>query len=173
MKKNSVYKQKGMKVGGAGGFFNQLMSHNSSVPEVGKGATILYYSDRHAYEVLEVNEKKKSCVIQRYEPERIDNLGMSDSQHYKYEKLSGDPIKLVWRWGSWKKEGYEYHFTEEALKKYSDNYNLLHEMFKLKGGKYTGAFIGSEIEGLTKKHKYYETVNIIFGLKQEYYDFTF
>ena len=63
MKNDEAFKQKGEKIGAAGGFFNQLMSHNSTVPVVGEGATILLYSDRHAYEVLAVDEKKKTVVL--------------------------------------------------------------------------------------------------------------
>lgn len=59
------FKQK-RSVGSAGGFFNQLMGNNASLPEVGKGATILHYSDRSAYEVLEVSDDKKDVVIRRY-----------------------------------------------------------------------------------------------------------
>jgi len=42
------------KIGVAGGFINQMMGNNSSIPVVGKGCTILHYSDRSAYEVIEV-----------------------------------------------------------------------------------------------------------------------
>lgn len=59
MKTDTNFTQKGKRIGSAGGFFNQLMSHNCSVPVVGQGATELLYSDRYAYEVLEVNEDKK------------------------------------------------------------------------------------------------------------------
>ena len=119
MKTNPEYRQKGRRVGSAGGFFNQLMSHNASVPVVGEGATELMYSDRHAYEVLEVNEKEKTCVIQRYAPERTDNLGMSDSQSYKYEKLTGSPMKLYWKYGAWRTKSEMILFTNEATDKYN------------------------------------------------------
>ena len=173
MQTDKNFKQKGKRVGAAGGFFNQLMSHNSSVPVVGEGATELLYSDRHAYEVLEVNEAKKSCVIQRYNPKRVDNLGMSDSQDYEYKELQGSKITLVYRWGGWKRVGNEVSFTDEARKKYGDFNPKIHEAYKAKGGEYNGAFICTEVEGLTKKHKAYSSINIIFGVKREYYDFSF
>src|SRR5690606_29571793 len=38
--------QQKAKIGQAGSFVNQLMANNSSIPEVGKGATVLMYTDR-------------------------------------------------------------------------------------------------------------------------------
>jgi len=173
MKQNTEFKQKGRRLGSAGGFFNQLMSHNASVPVVGEGATILMYSDRHAYEVLEVNEAKKSCVIQKYNPKRIDGLGMSDSQDYEYKELEGSKITLAYRWGGWKRVGEQVLFTEEAFEHFGTGPKL-HEAYKDAGGEYIdNSFICTEIPNLTKKHKSYSSVNIIFGVKREYYDFSF
>ena len=173
MKTNKEFKQKGKRVGSAGGFFNQLMSHNASVPVVGEGATVLHYSDRDAYEVLEANEKAKSCVIQQYRAKRIDGNGMSDSQAYEYKELQGPKITLVYRWGGWKRVGSEVHFVKEAVEKYGGYTQALHDAYKEAGGEYGGAFIATEVEGLTKKHKKYYSLNIIFGVKREYYDFSF
>ena len=173
MKNDPKFKQKGKRIGAAGGFFNQLMSHNSSVPVVGEGATELMYSDRHAYEVLEVNEAKKSCVIQRYNPKRTDNLGMSDSQDYEYKELEGPKITLVYRWGGWKRVGSQVRFTDEAREHFGEFGPKLHEAYKDAGGKYNDAFICTEIPNLTKRHKTYDPINIIFGVKREYYDFSF
>jgi hypothetical protein len=172
MKTNSVYKQKGRRIGSAGGFFNQLMSHNSSVPVVGKGATILHYSDRHAYEVLEANEKEKTCVIQRYVPERTDNLGMSDSQSYKYEKLEGAPFKLYWKYDAWRTKRETVVFTDEAIEHFGYGPKL-HEAYEDAGGEYNGAFACTVIPNMTKKKTYWDKMSIIFGTKQEYYDFSF
>lgn len=52
--------------------------------EVGTGVTEMCYSDRHAYEVVEVIDEKH-ILIRRCKATRIDNNGMSDSQSYKYE----------------------------------------------------------------------------------------
>ena len=149
------------------------MSHNASVPVVGEGATMLFYSDRDAYEVLEANEAKKSCVIQKYNAKRIDGLGMSDSQAYEYKELHGPKITLVYRWGGWKRAGEEIRFTDEARKKYGDFGKGLHEAYKAAGGEYFNPGLATEVEGLTKKHKTFSKVNIIFGVKREYYDYSF
>jgi len=156
-----------------GSLFNHLMSNNESVPVVGKGATVLYWTDRHAYEVLEVNEEKKTCVIQRYDPKRTDNLGMSDSQDYEYKELTGPKITLYYKWGAWRSKSRQITFTDEVRKEFADNSSKLHEAYKYAGGEYIDALIVTVIPGLTKEHYEYDKVNIIFGVKKEYYDFSF
>ena len=173
MKQNTEFKQKGRRLGSAGGFFNQLMSQNASIPVVGEGATIIHYSDRDAYEVLEANEAKKTCVIQKYNAKRIDGLGMSDAQTYEYKELHGSKITLVYRWGGWKRVGEEVRFTDEAIKKYGCFAKELHEAYVAAGGEYDNPGLSTEVEGLTKKHKTYSKVSIIFGVKREYYDYSF
>jgi len=176
MKNDTNFKQKGQRIGAAGGFFNQLMSHNSTIPVVGEGATLLFYSDRHAYEVIEVDEKKKMVVIQRYAPKRTDNLGMSDSQDYEYKDLTSEKITLYYKWGSWKMKHRVVRFTDEARKQYGVFGNKeLHEAYKNAGGTYDerSAFISSVIPGLTKETTEWSSISIIFGVKREYYDFSF
>ena len=175
MKNEPKFKQKGRKIGSAGSFFNQLMSHNSSIPEVGKGATLLFYSDRHAYEVIEVDEKKKMAVIQRYNPKRIDSYGMSDSQDYEYKELTEEKITLYYKWGSWKQKHNVVRFTDEAGKLYGMFGRELHDAYQKAGGQYNDrrCFITSIIPGLTKMTTEWSSVNIIFGEKREYYDYSF
>ncbi len=57
-------KRQTRRVGVAGGFFNQLMGNNSTEPVVGKGCTILMYSDRDPYQVIDVSEDGNKCTIQ-------------------------------------------------------------------------------------------------------------
>lgn len=174
MKNDDAFKQKGKRIGTAGGFFNQLMSHNSTVPVVGEGATILLYSDRHAYEVLAVDEKKKTAVIQRYNPKRIDGLGMSDSQDYEYKELTGNPLNIYYKWGGWKTKQNEVHFTKEAIEKYGEFGARLHEAYKEANGEYNNnSRICTVIPGLTEAHTVWHGINIIFGVKREYYDYSF
>ena len=166
--------KRGMKLGKqTGSFFNWMMSKNKSVPVVGAGATILLWSDRHAYEVIEVNEKEKSCVIQRYAPTRLDKLGMSDSQDYEYKELTEQKVKLYYRWGGWKSRRDSVTFTEEALEKYGEGGSKLHDAYKAAGGEYVGAFISSVIPGLTKPCVEWNSENILFGVRREYYDYSF
>ena len=166
--------KRGMKLGKqTGSFFNWMMSKNQSIPVVGAGATILLWTDRHAYEVIEVNEKEKSCVIQRYAPKRTDDFGMSDSQDYEYKELTEEKVKLYYRWGGWKSRRDSVNFTEDALEKHGDFGPALHDAYKAAGGEYVGAFISSVIPGLTKPCVEWNSVNILFREKREYYDYSF
>lgn len=173
MKSDTTFKQKGTRIGAAGGFFNQLMSHNSTVPVVGEGATELLYSDRHAYEVLAVDEKKKTAVLQRYAPKRLDNLGMSDSQDYDYKEFEGGPFTIYYKWGSWKTKHRVVRFTKEVQEKYGKFSHKLHELYLLGGGQYNNDHIDIVIEGITEEHVKWTNFNVIFGVKKEYYDYSF
>lgn len=171
MKTDTAFTQKGKRIGAAGGFFNQLMSHNCSVPVVGEGATELLYSDRHAYEVLEVNEAKKTAVLQRYAPTPLFK-GMTDSQAYEYKEFEGEPFTVHYKWGSWKTKSRSIVFVSEAVKQYGIG-RKLHDAYKNAGGIYVGAFASTIIPGLTKEVTKWNARNFIFGVKDEYYDFSF
>jgi hypothetical protein len=54
-------------------------------PEVGMGATICYWSDRHAATIIRVEKNGKVIVVQEDIATRTDKNGMSESQEYKYE----------------------------------------------------------------------------------------
>jgi hypothetical protein len=169
-------KNKGIKLSQAGSLFNFMMSHNEIPPVVGQGATILYWTDRHAYEVIEVDEKKKICVIQRYAPKRIDGLGMSDSQAYEYKDLTAEKITLYYKWGGWKYATKHVVFTEEFKNKYDKEFGpVLHKAYVEAGGTYgeNSSFINKVIEGVTRETTQWNEVHIIFGVKREYYDYSF
>lgn len=56
-------------------------------PEVGMGATILMYSDRHAATVVGVSANGKVVRVQQDKATRTDTLGVTDSgQRYRYER---------------------------------------------------------------------------------------
>lgn len=161
-----AHTQKKLKPGvETGSFVNMMMSQNSTLPEVGKGATVLHWTDRHAYEVIEVSNNKKRVVVQQYLPKRIDKNGMSESQEYEYKELS--PVKevIVWKWGGWRferdelipinEEQYYSRSRKEIEDSYDENGFMKHQ------------------QGLTKWVKKYHKVDIVWGEKREYYDFTF
>lgn len=70
---------------------NILMSNNDTKPTAGGFATILRYSDRQVYFVNSVSSNGKQAIIERARPVRIDELGMTDSQQYNYERISDAP----------------------------------------------------------------------------------
>ena len=105
------------KVGVAGGFFNQMMGNNSSIPVVGEGATILMYSDRHAYEVTEVNEDGSECKIRPMTCKFVGS-GYGDEQ-YEYESNpEGGESTVAW---NEKKQCWGYSYTEIKIKKVLQN----------------------------------------------------
>lgn len=56
----------------------------SPVPEVGMGATVVYYSDRQAFTITRVSPSAKTFWMSRDKVVRLDQNGMSDSQKYAY-----------------------------------------------------------------------------------------
>lgn len=66
-------------------FQNHMLSGTVGAPEpeVGMGATILMWSDRHAATIVRVT--KTQVHVQRDKATRIDNNGMSESQRYTFE----------------------------------------------------------------------------------------
>ena len=64
-----------------------------AVPQVGMGATILFYSDRAACTIIDV--KGKRIAIQRDKATRADKNGQSESQEYSYEAQRGNEIKFA------------------------------------------------------------------------------
>jgi len=83
------------KIGVSGSFINQLMGNNSSVPKVGQGATMLHYSDRTPYEVIDVSQDGKKCEIRRM---KCNFIGESyGDEKYTYESNpNAQTITLEW-----------------------------------------------------------------------------
>src|SRR5271157_1703405 len=70
------------------------MKHNPR-PEVGMGATIIMYSDKHAATIIDVHPNGKRIVIQEDIATRTDINGMSDSQTYTYAPNSDGEKHVV------------------------------------------------------------------------------
>ena len=167
--------KRGMKT--TGSFYNWLYGNNATAPEVGKGATELCWTDRHAYEVVWVSEDKTECDIQRYKAERIDGLGMSDCQTYKYETLIGLPIRLVWRDiknAGWFIKGSEIKFTPKYVRECGEYFPAQSLTKEQSEEIYQGeCHPQNVVEGITKEYVVYHRMNVVFGAKMEYYDFSF
>ena len=184
--KNSV-KQQTRKIGVAGGFINQLMGNNRSTPKVGEGATILHYSDREAYEVIEVSNDGNSCVIRQMDTKNIGSC--YGDERYEYNSNVDNPtMNIEWNakkqcWGrvtysieiikSLSNKYYKqfgYGSTEILLKDHGiESYDHLYEdpnadnfynQMKL-------------IPGVTKQYKNFNKVSIIFGVMEQYRDPSF
>ena len=171
-------------IGTDGSFFNQLMGNNETLPVVGEGATILLYSDRHAYDVIAVSEDGNRCTLRRCKAKRTDGLGMSESQSYTYTAdENGGTMELVWK----QKRGKEYgEWVEEITK--IDWLPALYKQAEAEGlPGIVGMLTPEDIEavcgkhfwpvnvvpGLTKARKVYHDVSVLFGVRKEYFDFSF
>lgn len=136
--------------------------------EVGTGVTEMCYSDRHAYEIVEVIDDKH-IVIRRCKATRIDNNGMSDCQDYEYEV---EPYK-------------ETLITQELLD--DTNIMIMMRCFQPKTyEKVINGKIGDKIGDnnirltLTKngwKQRYdsgkWNSNKFTVGIKEEYFDYSF
>lgn len=69
-----------------GSLVNHIYSTAASpAPEVGMGCTMLYWTDRKAATVVEVNHKGRYIVVQQDRAVRVDDYGMSEHQEYEYK----------------------------------------------------------------------------------------
>ena len=59
------------------------LAEEVATPKVGDGATMLLYTDRHAYTITSVAKSGKSFTMQRDNAKRVDNNGLSESQVYE------------------------------------------------------------------------------------------
>jgi hypothetical protein len=61
-----------------------MESSKQPVPEVGMGATITMYTDRHACTIIDVSPFGRRIIVQEDAATRTDTNGMSESQTYSY-----------------------------------------------------------------------------------------
>lgn len=98
-----------------GSLFNMLMDGDKPlVPEVGMGATILYWSDRSAATIMKVSEDKKHVWISQDIATRTDKNGMSDDQSYTYETVNADKPE-TWIEYTLRKDG-KYHAKGDRMR---------------------------------------------------------
>jgi len=173
------------KIGVAGGFINQMMGNNTTTPVVGAGATILMYSDRDAYEVIEVSNDGNSCVIREMDTTFVGS-GYGD-ERYTYKSNPENHTKNL-EWNSKKQKWGEVYFTTEIIKSLAKSYDkkygygwldiLLEEngltYDEMRTSEYD--FHGKQlklIDGLTKQYKNFNPISIIFGVMEQYRDPSF
>jgi len=87
-----------MKLGSeTGSLINHIASRAASPrPEVGMGATILMWSDRHPATVVWVSSSGKTLRLQHDYAKRIDNRGpYTEDQDYEYSRDPGGIIQTA------------------------------------------------------------------------------
>jgi hypothetical protein len=90
-----------------GSLVNAIMANSAIQPEVGMGATILSWTDRHAATIVEVSKSGKSIVVQEDHAKRTDDRGMSEWQTYEHTPNTDAPrvTYTLRKNGSWVKQG--------------------------------------------------------------------
>jgi phage gp45-like len=95
-------------MGQYGSLQNLMMSGNTATtPEVGMGATILLYTDRHAATVVKVSASGKEVTVQRDKATRRDGNGMSDAQSYDFtpDPTAAEEVYTLRKNGAWVRKG--------------------------------------------------------------------
>ena len=176
-------KRQTRKVGVAGGFFNQIMGNNSTTPKVGEGATILMYSDREAYEVVEVSADGNSCVIREVDCKYVGSSYGDESYEYS-SNPNGYTMTIVWdkRRSSWchqtKKVDIIKSLADRLRKEYGYGWwNHLPNGIKaedLIDGEPMGVDTKYKlVDGITKEYTNLSPISIIFGVMDQYRDPSF
>lgn len=163
------------KVGVAGSFINQMMANNCSVPEVGKGATRLSYSDRHCYEVIEVSKDGKTAKLEALDAQFAGAPGTGDIGHQNWKLVpTGRYSTIVWRHNAWRFKVTRLVLTEQFVQNYNDAIGT--EKYPAIKAERDALFATGDLifsEGKSEYKTEYNKVNILFGVKDYYYDWSF
>jgi hypothetical protein len=185
MKRNSNFRQK--QPINHGNLINRIMGNNDILPEVGKGATLLHYTDRTCYEVIEVSKDFKTVKLEslnaKIDPEYLAKMNGRDvmgHQNWVFEP-TGHFSTVVWRHNAWRSKSKVVTFTKEFIAMCERN---------TKKGEYLAyakhltpeqheQVYGNDVrpqnvvEGITFEKFEYHKLNLIFGRKDYYYDWSF
>ena len=156
-----------------GSFTNYLMGNNSSLPEVGKGATLLSYTDRDPYEVLEVSEDGRKCVIRAMRAVAKPNSGGMGHQDWDINSdESATKEQLVYRNGAWRKERVIITYIKSWYDSFENPKDRWEEEKRL--GLWDEDLNRLKlVDGYTRIVKSYDKVNILFGYAEKHYDWEF
>lgn len=170
------------KVGVAGSFQNQMMGNNSSRPIVGKGATILMYSDRYAYQVTWVSDCGTKCRINKADMKYI-GTSYGDERYEYIGHSEGLGEEIVWKgtkgWCRVMNDiKYEPKFERLLNKEFGRRWFGFHADKLAKEMGVDNLFNPDTcrlnlVKGFTKPITRYSSVSIIFGLMDEYSDPSF
>jgi len=155
-----------------GSFTNYMMGNNSTLPEVGKGGTLIMYSDRYPVEVLEVSKDKKKCVIRSMDYKAKPNAGGMGHQEWEITLNPEAPkYTIVYRQGAWRKVVELIQFEESWFDSFESSQNRWNEINRLQLFDENNNL--KLIEGVTKLKRQFDKVNILFGRAEYRYDWEF
>lgn len=164
-------KQKQTKLNQTGSFINWMMSSNSSIPEVGKGATELHWSDRTPYEVLEVANDGKSALIRQYDTKASQQMQMGDQAWDLIPNEDNEAKWVHWKWNAWRTKHSRWYKTDKFWEDLESNKQTMDkEQLQI------------WLDSMENKYnfpEYYEfhtewnVKKLIFGHAEYYYDWSF
>jgi len=184
---NNSVKRQTRKVGVSGGFINQMMGNNSTIPVVGEGATLLSYSDRSAYEVIKVSENGMECVIRKMETTHVGEC-YGDERYTYQSNPDNHTITLEWnnKKSCWGEVSYSVEIIKALANKYYKQYGWGSTEILLKENgieSYQHLYDDPKadnfynqmklIDGVTKKYKNFSKQSVIFGIMEQYRDPSF
>jgi hypothetical protein len=122
---------------------------------------------------MSVSPDGRRCTLKRCVSKRIDKEGMSESQTYDYSELYDFETELVYRNGAWRKVVKQIRYTKAfsaQLEKWHDE-GIFHKYNEERRECFKDGDIVL-VEGKTEIVYEYPKINIIFGIQQEFYDYT-
>lgn len=108
-----------------GSLINEIYSGMQSADvEIGMGATVLSFTDRHAATVVSISSNGRRIGIKYDKAIRTDDNGTSDSQSYRYEPGEGPTLYFTKRKdGRFVKEGETLSGGQKVLVGTRDHYH--------------------------------------------------
>ena len=164
--------QKGFKLGReTGSFQNWMMSHNNTIPEIGKGATELHWTDRTPYEVLDVSNGGKSALIRRYNVKASKTMQMGEQAWDLIPDTESEGIWVHWKWGAWRTKSERYYNTDKYWEDFEHNKNTMDiQDFKAWMTKHEDK---SQYPEYFEYYMEWHKRNLIFGFAEHHYDWEF
>ena len=158
-----------------GSLVNYVQGNNQTRPVAGEGATLLLWSDRHAYKVISVSDDGLKATIQRYDAKRTDSNGQSEDQTYDLTELTDFVREIEYRKKGWCFVNKFNEFTKEYSAWIEANQKEFDANKALKVELWGEDMYGSLklVPGKTKPKTTYSKISILFGDAQEYSDPTF
>lgn len=169
-------KQKQAKLGTtSGSFINWMMSSNSTIPQIGMGATELHWSDRTPWEVIAIDNDGKGCTIRQMDvtahPD-AHKIGMGHQAWLITSNEEGHTRKLRWRHNAWRYKTSHYRITEQwEIANESNRQNMSFDDYHA-WRTYTSEN-KERFTDLFKLHYEWHKMSIIFGNAEYHYDWEF
>jgi hypothetical protein len=153
------------------------MQEKQIAPTVGEGATVYLWSDRHAYDVIDVSADGLRVDIQRCHVSALPgstfgnwNYQIQSNPHAEIKQLHYRRTKAGWRWYNY---SYSIVYTKEFLAKaeaantYPARLLTEEQLQEVYAGESMPRRV---VEGITRLKRNYNPIMVQFGVRDEYFD---